>query len=83
MISLIKAITADSVTVVDPFGQHHTIGVQLTPRRKFLTKETKRSILATGITRWCEEMTPPELFINATLENIRRQVLAYREGKER
>ncbi len=79
----IEAITVESVTVVDPIGQPHTISVRLTPRRKFLTQATKRSILATGIMLWYgEELACDEHLINGVLENIRQQVLACRDGKE-
>ncbi len=81
MISDIKAITADSVTVVDPIGQPHTIGVRLTPRRQYLTQATKRSILATGfLLRYGEELACDEYIINDVLEGIRQDVLALQDG---
>ena len=81
MCEIIPAITAESVTVVDPFGQPHTIGVRLTPRRQYLTQATKRSILATGfLLRYGEELACDEHFINDVLEGIRREVLALQDG---
>ncbi len=78
-----EAISANSVTVLDPNGQSHTISVQLTPRRQYLTQATKRSILAAGIMLWYgEELACDEHLINGVLESIRQRVLACRNGKE-
>lgn len=77
----IETITANSVTVLDPNGQSHTIIVRLTPRRKFLTQATKRSILATGFLLWYgEELACDEHFINSILDTIRRDVLALQDA---
>ncbi len=76
-----EATTANSVTVLDPNGQSHTILVRLTPRRQYLTQATKRSILATGIMlRYGEELACDEHFINGILNNIRRDVLALQDA---
>lgn len=80
----IPVITAESVTVVDPIGQPHTIGVRLTPRRQYLIQATKRGILATGfLLRYGEELACDEYVINDVLENIRREVLARRGRSDR
>ncbi len=84
MFSALEAITAHSVTVLDPNGQPHTISVRLTPRRQYLTQATKRSILATGfLLRYGEELACDEHFINDVLESIRRDVLARRGRSDR
>ena len=80
----IEAITANSVTLLDPNGQLHTIIVRLTPRRQYLTQATKRSILATGfLLRYGEELACDEYVINDVLESIRREVLARRGRSDR
>ena len=80
----IEAITANSVTLLDPNGELHTIIVQLTPCRQYLTQATKRSILATGfLLRYGEELAFDEHVINDVLESIRREVLACRGRSDR
>ena len=77
-------ITAEGLTLDILPGLSQTIRVELTPCGKFLTEATNRRILATGYLQgYGQKSASDDHFIEAFLECIRRQVLAYQDGKER
>jgi len=81
MDSVIFHITSQTVTLCSATGEYVTVPLEFTPIRRFLTQQTKRSLLATGFMwRLGREVATDPALINAALAEIRHRALQAHGG---
>ncbi len=81
MAKCIHSITRESVIVFDPEGVPQSVSVRLTPRKRFLTQETKRGLIATGfLHHLTHDWAVDPALIGGALKYINERICALLDG---
>ncbi len=81
MAKCIHSITAENVVVFDPEGVPQSVPVRLTPRKRFLTQDTKRRLIATGfLHHLTHDWAVDPALIGGALKYINERICALLDG---